>query len=605
MAVIVLVTCVHCLSTTGAVAWLLSDGDQIDVIMTTQAGSVAVLTDITSIELLGDNTSVVHMVDTTEFIVTSFTDAKLVVESDASLTLVDNIDFTMKKDAQIYGLFGTKDTQNVFIAANVSLSPQDLAMKSLTVTETGNVTTPGGTSNIDLQCLDITINGIFAPESSVSFGTGMDSFTVGPDGQFRARIQGDVRCDTVTVNGAMNVTNNVTLRGQIRDAGETLVIGSTGRLVIDSKSQAIANWTGTSLFMMHSTTIEGEFLGGRLSIVHPDGTTSCDYWFVNVTGSAEFESADPFLCKGIDIDGKLTVYNSITLKSPSTVTELTMIIGEQASVQLDSKSTHPLGPWIATSHITAVIFQTKESSIVQLGDVKLIVADITINGELTCDAVESIEVDHFGVGSTGHVEMASPIVTKGLAHLRVMNFNVDGHMKLDTRGDHDTREWTVSDVTNTSVLNVESVGVGPGAVLYAGQLSVGDKWDTFTVKNAALMEFEPVGVFQIDGSNINGTVKSYVPMTTGRHLTGITMEIEITGTLDLDYLGPPNDTDSGSLPSYINMNGIIVSGVLQAGSVIMDALTMSVSTNGRIDASSGGYEGDHGPGGLTFTLHQH
>ena len=562
------------------------------MIMTTQAGSVAVVTNITNVKLLGDNSSVIHIIDNTRFVVTDFTDAKFVVESDASLVLTDNVDFTMKKDALIYGLFGTKSTQKVFIADNLDLSPQKLEVSSFTVTETGNMTTIGSAGNLDLECDKIAFNGIVAPKTTVSFGTGIDSLAVGEFGQFIARVKNDVLVDQVTVDGAMNVTGNWTLRGQSRDGVEELVIGSTGRVVIDSNSQSLANWSGMSIIMVHSTVIDGEFLGGLLSNVQVDGTTTCDYWFVNVTGRAEFESADPFLCKNIDIDGNLLVYNSLTLKAPeSSTTALTMIIGEQASVQFDSKSTHPHGPWNGESNITGVKFESKEGSTVQLGNVKVVVTDVMIDGELTCDAVDPIEVDYFAVGVNGHVETASPIVTKGLTHLRVMSFSVDGYLKLDTRADHAAREWT-----NSSVLNVEHVNVGPSAFVYAGYLWVGDKWDTFVVKNAALMEFEPSGVFQIDESRINGTVKSYVPMTTGRHLTGVTMDIENTGTLDLDYLGPPNDTNSGSLPSYINVDGVIVSGILQAGSIVMDAVTIFVNTSGRIDASSGGYEKDQGPG---------
>ena len=454
----------------------------------------------------------------------------------------------------------------------------------------GSLVMEGGNS-MTLQCKDVHINGLLSIQCPVSVASGFDSFTVGPLGQFTFRLDGDFICDTILVNGTMTSMTNISMRGQIRDNIENFGIGSAGRLTLDSINQKSGLLAKSSTVAAHIVKIDGTFLPGQLHIPSEGNQGGWDSIEIGAGGSMQFQPDGDFLCNYMNINGTLESYAPITVHGHNV--QLQMFVGIGGSVLFDSNSSHPLGPWRGTSSIQASTLTTEENSAMTAGYITLAIDDIDVDGRLTFEAASMVLTNTFVVGGNGHVETASPIAVKSPTVIRTSNITVNGYMKLDTRGKHDTREWSSS---NASVLHVSSLVVGSGGSFLAGHLSLAEKVETLTVGGNGKFEFEPATLFHIISTEIAGQVKSYIPMSDGIHLKGELLNIKSSGKLDMDYNGDVNDSDSGCLPSYIQIVTCDIAGTVQAGSLSIDTSNISVATTGNLIVNYGGYESGNGPG---------
>ena len=590
---------------TGGAAWIQHTTEELDDIWVTGGSHLVIETDMAGVTLRGDDDSMMHIVGNSRVTVTSTTDAKMVFNANTALVLTKEVDFTMMKKTDLFGQFEVQPSAKVDVKASLYLTPQRLAVKALTIDRTGSITVPTGTSstvvtinttditfngnftagivildntrrftvgndafvtfepsshnmllgniidihgnvtlrkiisfrrsfcagltinggslvmvggdNMTLECKEVHINGLLLIKSPVNIGSGFDSFTVGPLGQFTVTLLGDFICDQIMVNGTLVSTTNIVMRGRIRDNIQSFGIGSAGRLTLDSTSQKNGILKASSVVAAHIVNINGTFLPWQLRIPNEGIHGGWDSLQIGAVGSMQVRPDGDFWCNYIKVGGILTFESTTVLLT-----------------------------------------------------------------------------DTFLVDPNGHVEMVNPVIVKGATASRTRRFTVNGYTKFDTRGKHDTLEWSSS---NASVLHVNNVAVGVGARFLAGYLSLADVVETLTVAKNGKFEFQPATKFYIKSTEVAGQVKSYTPMVDGTHLKGERLDVKSTGTLDMDYNGAVNDSDSGCLPSYIHMTtSCDIAGTVQAGSLSVDTHDISVTTTGQMIVNYGGYESGRGPG---------
>ena len=451
-----------------------------------------------------------------------------------------------------------------------------------------------GAENVTIECSNVTINGVFKPQGAVDVGAGLPTFHVGPLGHFVFTLNGDFICDNLDVSGVMTSLLPIVMRGRVRDNIHSINIGNSGYLTLDFNSQDLHNWTDVSKIGAHSISIYGAFRPGLLSITDIGVDGGWDYLFINASGSMKFDPASSFLCDVMEINGHFESHKPLVLRAHKGTVELTLLVGGVGCIHLDSNANHPSGPWSNYSMITGGHFLTEgPESNVQLGEARIQVKTISIGGHFMVDPSTDIQADTLEVTETGRIEIPKPVVFSGVSGPRVANITLGGYVKLDTAADHFLRNWSLA---GGSVFNADNIMVGPAADLYLGLLTQGIRWESFSEEAGANMEFEPLDRFLITDSVIGGRVKSLVPIDYGRHLEGTTLTLLNTGTLDIDYRGLPNKTGSGCLPSYIEMDNVVVSGMIQAGSLTIQTRSMEVTAGGSLDVSGGGYLGEYGPG---------
>ena len=79
--------------------------------------------------------------------------------------------------------------------------------------------------------------------------------------------------------------------------------------------------------------------------------------------------------------------------------------------------------------------------------------------------------------------------------------------------------------------------------------------------------------------------------------------ISSTGIVDIDYQGDTIDANNGCVNSTFDLNmALSISGTLKAGSLYLDAPTVTVGSTGSIDVSGGGYLAASGPGNMANTF---
>ena len=424
---------------------------------------------------------------------------------------------------------------------------------------------------INLTIEDIVVNGLLTFEaSSVAF---IDSFVVGS-------------------NGHVEVANPVIMKGVTANRTRTITV--TGYMEFDTRggSDIHGVLNESSVVAARVVKIDGTFLPGFLQISHVGNQSGWDSLEIGIRGRMQFQPDGDFWCNYIKVNGMLKSYTHITVLGHSA--QLEVIIGSGGSVIFDSRSNHPHGPWSGQSAMKeASVLITAKSSEMKAGYISLTVDDIDVNGQLTFEASSVVFTDAFLVRQYGHVETANAVIVKNVTASRTRHITVNGYMKLDTRGNHDTREWSSS---HASVLHVSSCAVGVGARFFAGYLSLADFVDTLTVATNGRLEFQPSTTFYINSTKIAGDVKSYTPMAVGTHLKGERLNVESTGTLDMDYNGAVNDSDSGCLPSYILMLTCDIAGTVQSGSLSVDTGDISVTSTGKMIVNYGGYESGRGQG---------
>ena len=454
----------------------------------------------------------------------------------------------------------------------------------------GSLVMDGG-DNMTLECKDVHINGPLSIQCPVSVASGFDNFTVGPLGEFTFRLHGDFICDTILVNGTMASMTNISMHGRVRDNIQNFGIGSAGRLTLDNMNQKSGLLAKSSTVAAHIVKIDGTFLPGQLHIPSEGNQGGWDSIEIGVGGSMQFLPDGDFVCNFMNISGRLESYTPITVLGHSA--QLELVVGSGGRIVFDSKSHHPHGPWSGQSSIRASTLKMTRNSEIKAGHITLTIDEIYVDGQLTFEASSVVLTTRFIVGSNGRVETANPIVMKGVTASRTRTFTVNGYMKLDTRGQHETLQWSS---TNASVLHVASFAVGVGANLFAGHLSLADIVETLKVAANSKFEFQPAKTFYIKSTEVAGQVKSYIPMVKGKHLKGELMNITSRGTLDMNYNGDVNDIDSGCLASYIQMMTCDIAGTVKAGSLTVNTGVINVTNTGQMIVNYGGYKSGHGPG---------
>ena len=421
--------------------------------------------------------------------------------------------------------------------------------------------------------------------------SGWDSLEIGVDGIMKFQPEGDflVNYIKVGVNGYLEAYTPIKLWGHNKYL--QIIIARRASILFDSKSD-IMNVSST--VAAESVQVEGTFLPKQLQIISHGNRSGWDSLEIGVNGIMKFQPGGDFLVNDIKVRGHFESYTNITVRGHSAQHE--MIVYTGATILLDSNSNHPYGPWTGHSCILAAKFKMERNTLGKAGYISLTIDRIDVDGQLTFEASSVVLTDTVIVGVNGNVQTASSVPMRGLTANRTSSFTVRGYMKLDTRGNHDTHEWSSTDA---SVFLVSNLVVGTAARLFAGHLSLGEKVETLTVGVNGKFEYEPATTFHINSTEIAGQVKSYTPMSDGTHLKGELLDVKSTGTLDMDYNGDVNDSDSGCLPSYVHMITIDITGTVQAGSLFVDTNDINVGSTGKMIVNYGGYDSGSGPGKKT------
>ena len=344
----------------------------------------------------------------------------------------------------------------------------------------GGILEMEGTENITIECLNVTINGVFEPHGMIDVGAGLPTFHVGPLGWFVFTLNGDFLCDNADISGVMTSKYPITMRGRVRENVHTFIIGPHGDLTLDPNSQEQHNWTDVSRLSAHSVTIFGRMRAGLLSIADV-GTGGWDYLFIGETGRMEFHPASQFRCDVIEIDGVFEAYANITVTGHVRDNVQYIIIGPVGELTLDSDSQEHHN-WTDVSKVGA--HSVKISG--QMRGGLLSITDVGTGGwdylhinetgrmefhpasQFLCDA---IDVD-------GQFESYGPVLIK--AHkwnvFLALQIGPHGGMHLDSNAYHPSGPWT----NQSAIIGGHFAIKGPdsnvqlgGALVEVGTVSIG------------------------------------------------------------------------------------------------------------------------------------
>ncbi|XP_077861759.1 uncharacterized protein LOC144342564 [Saccoglossus kowalevskii] len=404
-------------------------------------------------------------------------------------------------------------------------------------------------------------------------------------------VEGAFRCNDINIMaGTMQVLNPVVIQGKDNVLCDSFVVGASGIVLLDMNGGSSQDWRqDASILYIEEFEVNGTFHGGAL--------TSGSGWHafsIGPNGVVTFQSfTSKILIDTVWIAGTLDVLNPVIIKGRQRSHSISFTETPEGDITLDSG--HYEG-----SDLTNLTYSGLWADVIILDgqftshNLSISTTAFTVGGTVTFEPGMVEQIDILTVSSGGRLEVIRPVTFRGYASAdgKTESITVDGFMKLDMFGNHDDKLWS-SDIPSEFHLHDLTVN----GELHAGYLSDGNGWDSLTVGEGGIMNFDPNGTWYIMESIIAGSVTSFRPFLQGDPLTGSRLVINTTGTLDLVFKGEPLDTGSGAPYSYLVFDiEIIVNGDFKAGSLNITTLELTIGSTGTMNVDGGGFLSDQGIG---------
>lgn len=207
-------------------------------------------------------------------------------------------------------------TSNMYLGAYIDIRGRVALKKHVSIVypcsqfllEAGTLTWPATSDIITIECSIVKINAVFSP-GIVSFGAGIDQFTVGSSGKFTFIADGPFLANTVSIAGNMQVKNIATFQSLnspdhrilefvIHNPGGVLELNSDIAAQIDT----IKTNQQCNILHVKSLTVDNTFIAGEF-----DFDTGADDVTVNRYGHWIFSPCDTFHIERLVIRGTTTV----------------------------------------------------------------------------------------------------------------------------------------------------------------------------------------------------------------------------------------------------------------------------------------------------------
>ncbi|CAH1775844.1 unnamed protein product, partial [Owenia fusiformis] len=305
------------------------------------------------------------------------------------------------------------------------------------------------------------------------------------------------------------------------------------------------------------------------------------------------EADDPLKVNQIEMDGTFESFNPIDILVSTVGEDLSISIGNSATMVFDKDTAvNNNGPYSGSSSITANTLTTGSSSSLRFHQCTIQINAISISGTVYGSIDGDLEVDTFSVSNTGAVYLMNQVKFTGKSSARTESITLNGRLNLDYDVTHNGNSWSGlgSNFNIDNLLCEHSSGRFVG-----GLLELTTSMASIDMVSGCQFEFWPLEDLVYTVAAVN--VKSGATMTTHREFERFSgNSLTVGGTLDLDYKCPVV-TDAGCYRSELVWDTITVTGNLRAGTLEIDATTLTVS--GTIDVTEGGYTADEGPGAGT------
>lgn len=441
--------------------------------------------------------------------------------------------------------------------------------------ENSNFSISSGNLVSNFTINDLDISGTFLP-GIASFGVGLEKVIVNHKGLIRLRPYDYFGVNELIVNGQLLFETDVFIRGRAPAVSSKITVGPHSRLELAvsalpplSSSGPFLN--GSSRIHVQDVTISGELITKKLRI--DSGWNSLT---IDSSGTFVFTPVNSFSFDQLIINGNFTSIGAIHLRGLSKSVIPHLKVGSSGILNIISSLDTSI---IHADHVTfAGNVLTKKLSI----DPGWKSLTVEKTGTFQFDPVNHFSIDNVTIN--GKLTSSSAMNLKGLSQKKVSRMSVgsSGAVSIQSK-----------DVT--TILCDEIV---IGGLVKIGLLNIGSGWTKLDINESqAQFHFEANSTYNIDDVRVSGLMQTSTVFGQDKPFTSQTFTVLSGGTVNIHNRGPTNGVNQGALVTTLLLNILQVDGLLQSGSLQVNAsVDVLVGSSGRISVSGGGCAAEQGPG---------
>jgi len=459
--------------------------------------------------------------------------------------------------------------------------------------ELGQLSWPATEDIITIECDIVNINGPFSP-GTVSFGSGVQHFTVGANGVFTMTADGPIIAESVAVSGTMNVNNLVDFRATNGTDPRiaTFVINYPSGLLELNKLDLPKQENGVTLNDTDSTlhvsslTIDKTFTADVLSL--GDGADDIS---VNRFGVWTFTPSGEYRVDTFYSNGTITASAPVTFRGYATDKIREVFFEYGARVTLDNLAQSSKA-WTGVS--TLPVHEFKLYGDLFAGKLTNHIdpsegwdrLDMNLNGSMYFLPEGDFLIDYMYVN--GHFESYGAINMSSADTELLIHIDTRGKMKFDSLI---SANWESESKVVAGSIQMES-----GSNWVSGNTN----WVVTTFDISGVLTSHPYSDTQIVYLTINSG--GNVDFTRPNTIKGFDFTIASGGLMQMFYGKQPDDATQGCEATRLLYKTVTIAGTARAGSMYIGHLgddvqfCKTVVISGTLDVSGGGYLYDQGPG---------
>jgi len=414
---------------------------------------------------------------------------------------------------------------------------------------------------------DLDISGTFLP-GIASFGVGLETIIINHKGLMRLRPYDYLGINELTINGQLLLESNVFIRGRAPAVSSKITVGPHSRLELavtdlPPLSSAVPFLNGSSRIHAQDVTIGGEFIAKKLLI-----DTGWKSLTIDSSGKFEFTPINPFSFGQLVINGNFTSVGALHLRGLSKSVIPHLKVGSSGILNIISS--------LNTSIIHADQVTFAGNVLVNKLSIDPGWKSLTVEktGTFHFDPINSFAID--SVIIDGKITSISALSLKGLSQNTVSRLSVgsNGVVLIQSK-----------DVTT---LLCDDVLIG--GMVTIGLLEIGSGWKKLDINESqAQFHFEANTSYSIDDVRVSGLLQTSTVFGQDNPFTAQTFKVLSGGTVNIHNRGASSGYNQGALDTTILVNTLQVDGLLQSGSLQVNAsVDVLVGSSGHISVNSGG-----------------
>ena len=475
----------------------------------------------------------------------------------------------------------------VTLAKHVSFVGCDLFQISI-----GTIAWPSTEDLITIACDVVTINGPFSP-GTVSFGSGVQTFTVGSNGTFEFIADGPIKADVMHIDGKMYVENLATFTSKSTEdsrINEITITHPNGSLVFNrgnlpEQEDSVPKESTCSTLHVRELSTNKVFNAGALNVgegldtinILTNGTwslTPCDVFRVDTfISNGTFTSTTPITMRGKSLDK----IRSLELEYGAT---MTFDSHAQSTKEWTGVSVLGVHEFVLNGDFNAGELQNFVT-----GNEGWDALRMNLNGSLYFLPNGPFYIDTLHVA--GHFESYGALNMSSTDTNLIVEVGTTGMIKFDSLATSFVEESYVT--ASQIVMNQGSYWSAGNAVWDVTHLTVGGRLYCHPYRDTTVAYFTVGRTGTVDFSRPN-------------KIQGIDYVIESGGRMDMFFQHTPDDVTQGCEATRLLYKTVTIAGTMQAGSLYIGHLEdgvqfcRRVEISGTLDVTGGGYLYDSGAG---------